>query len=166
MRNTIERIVNQCNSDILLKLVKHIKGSSSAPSSPSTIMGSPLIQNQSSVIDAFVIYSDADLINLNNVIQRIEVAEGACSDKDIKNLNLKRCTELISFVAHRNSLQFIKELKLVGFSRLETVKIESGCFSKAEQSKFELNSCLALKSVSIDNACFVDCVSVVFESEL
>lgn len=104
MRNTIERIVNQCNSDILLKLVKHIKGSSSAPSSPSTIMGSPPIQNQSSVIDAFVIYSDADLINLNNVIQRIEVAEGACSDKDIKNLNLKRCTELISFVAHRNSL--------------------------------------------------------------
>ena len=164
MRNTIERIVNQCNSDVLLKLVKHIKGSSSAPSSPSTIMGSSPIQNQSSVLDAFVIYSDADLINLNNVIQRIEVAEGACSDKDIKNL--KRCTELISFVAHRNSLQFIKELKLVGFSRLETVKIESGCFSKAEQSKFELNSCLALKSVSIGNACFVDCVSVVFESEL
>ena len=112
-----------------------------------------------------MIYSDADLINLSSVIQRIEVAEGACSDKDIKSLNLKRCTELISFVAHRNSLQFIKELKLVGFSRLEIVKIESGCFSKAEQSKFEMSNCLALKSVSIGNACFVDCVSVVFESE-
>ena len=153
MRNTIERIVNQCNSDVLLKLVRLVKSSSP-------------IQNQSSISDAFVIYSDADLISLSNVIQRIEVADGACSDKDIKSLNLKRCTELISFVAHNNSLQFIQELKLVGFSRLEIVKIESGCFSKAEQSKFEMSNCLALKSVSIGNACFVDCVSVVFESEL
>lgn len=166
MRNTIERIVNQCNSDVLLKLVKLVKSPSPALSSPSTIIGSPPNQNQSSVSDAFVIYSDADLISLSSVIQHIEVAEGACSDKDIKSLNLKRCTELVSFVAHRDSLQFIKEFKLVGFSRLEIVKIESGCFSKAKQSMFEMSNCLVLKSVSIDNACFVDCVSVVFESEL
>lgn len=185
MKGAIERIVNNGNSDVLVELVQRIKNphpDSPPPIDPMTnlvvIPPPPPPQSippppQPIVTpppppppppSSFVIYSDKELVSLNNSVKHIVVAEGACSDKDIKVLNLNRCKELVSFVAHRYSLQYIRELKMVGFSKLETVKIESNSFSLEKQGKFELSNCPKLSSVSIEDHCFEHCTMVVFDS--
>ena len=84
-------------------------------------------------------------------------------------------------------LQFVKELKLVGFGLLESVSFGSKCFTKTLSGCFEVSNCLKLRSlkmgdgccvkwssfvmkncgveeVSIGDGCFVNCENTVFEN--
>ena len=113
---------------------------------------------------------------------------GACNDPSIIEWNLSLFVELRVLCIGDNCVQFVSELKLVGFVKLETVKIGLHCFSGVLRGSFEVSGCAQLKSVNVGSGscvnwttftmkdceaveevviceeCFVTCEITVFES--
>ena len=135
-----------------------------------------------------VVNSDEDMIRMDNSIEVIRVSNGACNDPDIEEWSLKCSSRLRELVLCDDCLQYVCELKLVGFASLEKVEIGMKCFSRSEEGVFEVSECNKLKSVRMGNGCcvswgsftledcsvqevrigdgcFVSCEKTVFESE-
>ena len=131
---------------------------------------------------------DDDLFEVDDRTEAIEVRDGVCGDCDIQKWDLSECERLVELVVGNGCVEYVRELRLVGFARLERVMIGSNCFCKSDGGCFEVSGCGALKrvvvgdgccmtwsefvlkdcgveEVSIGDGCFVNCENVVFESE-
>lgn len=113
-----------------------------------------------------VIRSDDDLMEMDEEAGRVEVMNGACNDRDITFWKLSCQSTLKQLVVGDECLQYVKELKLEGFVKLEKVEIGEKCFCLGSECVFEVRECEKLESVRIGDGSFVDVVSVVFEGEL
>ena len=138
--------------------------------------------------NALLVKKDDDLFEVDDRTEAIEVRDGVCGDCDIQKWDLSECERLVELVVGNGCVEYVRELRLVGFARLERVMIGSNCFCKSDGGCFEVSGCGALKrvvvgdgccmtwsefvlkdcgmeEVSIGDGCFVNCENVVFESE-
>ena len=135
-----------------------------------------------------IVKNDEDLGGMDATIEVIRVMNGVCNDPDVEEWNLNDCSsKLKELVLGDNCLQFVKKMKLVGFTSLEKVVFGTGCFSNSEDGLLEVSDCKELRSfkvgagccvdwssfvmkncgvveVSIGDGCFVNCENTVFES--
>ena len=135
-----------------------------------------------------IVKNDEDLGGMDVAIEVIRVMNGVCNDPDVEEWNLNDCSsKLKELVLGDNCLQFVKKMKLVGFTSLEKVVFGTGCFSNSEDGLLEVSDCKELRSfkvgagccvdwssfvmkncgveeVSIGDGCFVNCENTVFES--
>ena len=102
-----------------------------------------------------VVNSDEDMIRMDKSTEVIRVSNGACNDPDIEEWALKCSSRLRELVLCDDCLQYVCELKLVGFVSLEKVEIGMKCFSRSEEGVFEVSECNKLKSVRMGNGCCV-----------
>ena len=136
-----------------------------------------------------IVKKDEDLVGLDVGNEVIRVMNGVCNDPDIEEWSLDDCSSrLRELVLGDDCLQYVSELKLVGFASLERVEIGMRCFCESEGGLFEVSGCKSLKivkvgdgscvdwsgfvmkncgveEVSIGDGCFVSCEKSVFESE-
>ena len=136
-----------------------------------------------------IVKNDEDLGGMDVAIEVIRVMNGVCNDPDVEGWNLNDCSSrLRELVLGNDCLQYVKKMKLVGFASLEKAEFGMRCLCKSEGGEFEVSECKRLKSVkmgdgccedwnsftlkncgvaevSIGDGCFVNCESVVFESE-
>ena len=181
MKDSIERIVKNGNSSLLLQLAKRV--GNAAPSKATTestnvvamtMLNHPLGEKMK-MKARVVIEKSVDLVEGDGSTEGIEVRSGACNEPSIVKWRLDVYSGL-------------KELVLSGFARLESVEIGVRCFSSSFDGEMEVSGCDALKrvvvgdgccerwssfvmrhcnsmqEVSIGDGCFVRCENVVFES--
>ena len=197
MRDAVERITRKGHSAVLRRLISRIPGvpseySDSDSDSDSDTPETNLIRLTSipsiSKSKVLVIKSAKDLQTRRSGIEEIQMNAGACNDPSIIEWNLSLLVELRVLCIGDNCVQFVSELKLVGFVKLETVKIGLHCFSGVSSGSFEVSGCTQLKSVNVGSGscvnwttftmkdceaveevviceeCFVTCEITVFES--
>ena len=140
-------------------------------------------------VHTLIVKNDEDLGGMDVAIEVIRVMNGVCNDPDVEGWNLNDCSSrLRELVLGNDCLQYVKKMKLVGFASLEKAEFGMRCLCKSEGGEFEVSECKRLKSVkmgdgccedwnsfalkncgvaevSIGDGCFVNCESVVFESE-
>ena len=90
--------------------------------------------------------------------------EGVGDNADLDVWRLDECAVLRELVVGNGCVTFVRELRLVGFERLEKVEVGDGCFSQASGGVFELVNCPRLRSVRIGDGSFVKAVRAAFES--
>lgn len=139
--------------------------------------------------NALLVKEDDDLFEVDERTEAIEVRDGVCGDCDIQKWDLSECERLVELVVGSGCVEYVRELRLVGFARLERVVIGANCFCKSDGgcfeasgceklkrvvvgdgccvkwSEFVLRDCDSLQEVSVGDGCFVRCEKVVFESE-
>ena len=135
-----------------------------------------------------IVKKDEDLVGLDVGNEVIRVMNGVCNDPDIEEWSLNDCSSrLRELVLGDDCLQYVSELKLVGFGSLEKVEMGMRCFCESEGGLFEVSGCKRLRSVkvgggscvkwssfvmrncgveevSIGDGCFANCENTVFES--
>ena len=194
MKDAIERIVKNGNSSTLYELAKRV--GNAAPSKATTesmnvvnvvamtMLNHPVGEKTRRV----VIEKSGDLNEGDGSTEWIEVKSGACNDPSVVKWRLDVYSGLKELVVGDDCLQYVKELVLSGFARLESVAIGMRCFSSSFDGEMEVSGCGALKrvvvgdgccerwssfvvrncdslqEVSIGDGCFVRCENVVFES--
>ena len=191
----MDRIVKNGNSSLLLQLAKRV--GNAAPSKATTesmnvvamtMLNHPVAQKAQKMKGRVVIEKSGDLVEGNGSTEGIEVRSGACNEPSVVKWRLDVYSGLKELVVGDDCLQYVKELVLSGFTRLESVEIGMRCFSSSFDGEMEVSSCDALKrvvvgdgccerwssfvtrhcdslqEVSIGDGCFVRCENVVFES--
>ena len=197
VKDSIDRIRNKGNSSLLLQLAEKVGNAVDSKNpegfrvdAPSvnvvgmSVVNKPMVKPKRV---ALVMNTDEDFFKVNGNVTAIEMKNGLCNDSQIQRWNVRVFSKLTELVVGDNCLQFVKELKLVGFGLLESVSFGSKCFTKALNGCFEVSGCGALKSVkmgdgccakwssfvmkncgmeevSIGDGCFVNCENTVFES--
>ena len=150
---------------------------------PVTVINKPIeYENE------LVVKEDEDIYDANSTTERIVVKNGVSNHPDIYEWDLSECERLVELVVGNDCLQYLNEWKLSGLKCLEKVEFGGGCMCKSEGGAFEVSECEKLRSVvvgggccvnwssftlkncevvevSIGDGCFVNCESVVFESE-
>ena len=150
---------------------------------PVTVINKPIeYENE------LVVKEDEDIYDADSTTERIVVKNGVSNHPDIYEWDLSECERLVELVVGNDCLQYLNEWKLSGLKCLEKVEFGGGCMCKSEGGAFEVSECEELKSVvvgggccvnwssftlkncevvevSIGDGCFVNCESVVFESE-
>ena len=150
---------------------------------PVTVINKPMeYENE------LVVKEDEDIYDADSTTERIVVKNGVSNHPDIYEWDLSECERLVELVVGNDCLQYLNEWKLSGMKCLEKVEFGGGCMCKSEGGAFEVSECEELKSVvvgggccvnwssftlkncevvevSIGDGCFVNCESVVFESE-
>lgn len=111
----------------------------------------------------------ASLISLDSTVSQILVAS-CVSDRDLTVLDLTRFSQLRRLVIGDNCFQFVKELRLIGFQELVSVKIGCQCFATStvfmngdSRCDFYLKNCPKLQYLTIDGFSFAN--ASVFEIE-
>ena len=189
----MDRIVKNGNSSLLLQLAKRV--GNAAPSKATTesmnvvamtMLNKPLGEKAQKT--RVVIEKRADLVEGDGSTEGIEVRSGACNDPSVVKWRLDAYSGLKELVVGDDCLQYVSELVLSGFVRLESVEIGMRCFSSSFDGEMEVSGCDALKQVvvgdgccecwssfvmrncdsmqevSIGDGCFVRCENAVFES--
>ena len=199
MRDAAERIVNAGNSALLLELAKRIGNVVKAEESGSGVVSENVVamtrigqeRNEAGLKNnahTLVVKRDDDLGGMDAAIEVVRVMNGVCNDPDVEEWSLDDCSSrLRELVLGDDCLQYVSELKLVGFGSLEKVEMGMRCFCESEGGLFEGSGCKKLKSVkvgdgscvdwsgfvmkdcgvievSIGDGCFVNCENTVFES--
>ena len=199
MKDAAERIVNAGNSWLLLEMAKRIgnvvkeEESGSGVVSENVVAMTRIGQEYDEVglksnAHTLVVKKDEDLVGLNAGNEVIRVMNGVCNDPDIEEWSLNDCSShLRELVLGDDCLQYVSELKLVGFASLERVEMGMRCFCESDGGLFEVSGCKRLRSVkvgdgscvdwsgfvvkdcgveevSIGDGCFVNCENTVFES--
>ena len=190
----MDRIVKNGNSSTLYELAKRV--GNAAPSKATTesmnvvamtMLNHPLGEKMK-MKARVVIEKSADLVEGDGSTEGIEVRSGACNEPSIVKWRLDVYSGLKELVVGDDCLQYVKELVLSGFARLESVAIGMRCFSSSFDGEMEVSGCGALKrvvvgdgccerwssfvvrncdslqEVSIGDGCFVRCENAVFES--
>ena len=190
----MDRIVKNGNSSLLLQLAKRL--GNAAPSKATTesmnvvamtMLNHPMGE-KTKMKARVVIEKSVDLVEGDGSTEGIEVRSGACNEPSVVKWRLDVYSGLKELVVGDDCLQYVKELVLSGFARLESVEIGMHCFSSSFDGEMEVSSCDALKrvvvgdgccecwssfvmrncdslqEVSIGDGCFVRCENVVFES--
>ena len=189
----MDRIVKNGNSSLLLQLAKRV--GNAAPSKATTesmnvvamtMLNHPMGE-KTKMKARVVIEKSADLVEGDGSTEGIEVKSGACNEPSVVKWRLDVYSGLKELVVGDDCLQYVKELVLSGFARLESVEIGVRCFSSSFDGEMEVSGCDALKrvvvgdgccerwssfvmrncdslqEVSIGDGCFVRCENVVFE---
>ena len=200
MKDAAERIVNAGNSWILLEMAKRIgnvvkeEESGSGVVSENVVAMTQIGQEFDEVglknnEHTLIVKKDEDLVGLDAGNEVIRVMNGVCNDPDIEEWSLNDCSSrLRELVLGDDCLQYVSELKLVGFGSLERVEMGMRCCCESDGGVFEVSGCERLRSVkvgdgscvdwsgfvmkdcgveevSIGDGCFVNCENTVFESE-
>ena len=190
----MDRIVKNGNSSLLLQLAKRV--GNAAPSKATTesmnvvamtMLNHPMGE-KTKMKARVVIEKSVDLVEGDGSTEGIEVKSGACNEPSVVKWRLDVYSGLKELVVGDDCLQYVKELVLSGFARLESVEIGVRCFSSSFDGEMEVSGCDALKrvvvgdgccerwssfvmrhcnslqEVSIGDGCFVRCENTVFES--
>ena len=199
MKDAAERIVNAGISWILLEMAKRIGNVVKEEESGSGVVSENVVAmtrigqefdevGLKSNEHTLIVKKDEDLVGLNAGNEVIRVMNGVCNDPDIEEWSLNDCSShLRELVLGDDCLQYVSELKLVGFASLERVEMGMRCFCESDGGLFEVSGCKRLRSVkvgdgscvdwsgfvvkdcgveevSIGDGCFVNCENTVFES--
>ena len=197
MKDSIERIVKNGNSSTLYELAKRVGNAAASKATTEsmnvvamTMLNHPLGEKtQKTQKTRVVIEKRADLVEGDGSTEGIEVRSGACNEPSVVKWRLDAYSGLKELVVGDDCLQYVSELVLSGFARLERVEIGMRCFSSSFDGEMEVSGCEKLRSVvvgdgccerwssfvmrncgvieevSIGDGCFVRCENVVFESE-
>ena len=89
-----------------------------------------------------IVKKDEDLVGLDVGNEVIRVMNGVCNDPDIEEWSLNDCSSrLRELVLGDDCLQFVSELKLVGFASLVRVEMGMRCFCESEGGLFVVSGC-------------------------
>ena len=190
----MERIVKNGNSSLLLQLVERV--GNAAPSKARTesmnvvamtMLNHPMGE-KTKMKERVVIEKSVDLVEGDGSTEGIEVRSGACNEPSVVRWRLDAYSGLKELLLGDDCLQYVRELVLSGFARLERVTIGMRCFSSSFDGEMEVSGCEKLRSVvvgdgccerwssfvmrncdslqevSIGDGCFVRCENTVFES--
>ena len=194
MKDSIERIVKNGNSSTLYELAKRVGNAAASKATTEsmnvvamTMLNHPLGEKAQKT--RVVIEKGGDLVEGDDSTEGIEVKSGACNEPSVVKWRLDAYSGLKELVVGDDCLQYVSELVLSGFARLERVEIGMRCFSSSSDGEMEVSGCDALKrvvvsdgccerwssfvmrncdslqEVSIGDGCFVRCENTVFESE-
>ena len=199
MRDAAERLVKAGNSALLLELAKRIGNVVKEEESGSGVVSENVVAMTrigeafdevalKSIAHTLIVKNDEDLGGMDAAIEVVRVMNGVCNDPDVEEWSLDDCSSrLRELVLGDDCVQYVSELKLVGFGSLEKVEMGMRCFCESEGGLFEGSGCKKLKSVkvgdgscvdwsgfvmkdcgvievSIGDGCFVNCENTVFES--
>ena len=200
MKDAAERIVRNGKSSLLLQLADRIGNVVKEEESGSGVVSENVVamtrigqefdeMGLKSNEHTLIVKKDEDLVGLDAGNEVIRVMNGVCNDPDIEEWSLSDCSlRLRELVLGNDCLQYVSELKLVGFGSLEKVEIGMRCCCESDGGCFEASGCKRLRSVkvgdgscvdwsefvmkncgveevSIGDSCFVNCENTVFESE-
>ena len=150
MKDSVERIRNAGNSELLVRLAE--KGGIVSPS-PDDVVGKGVVR------------CNNDFLALDEKVEGIKVRNGVCNNEAFEEWEVDEYVRLRELIVGDECFQFVKDLRIVGLNALEKVEIGKQCFCKASGGVFEMRDCAKLESVKIGDDSFVGVVSVVFESE-
>ena len=150
MKDSVERIRNAGNSELLVRLAE--KGGIVSPS-PDDKEGKGVVR------------CNNDFLALDENVEVIKVRNGVCNNEAFEEWEMNEYVRLRELIVGDECFQYVKDLRIVGLNALEKVEIGKQCFCKASGGVFEMRDCERLKSVKIGDGSFVDVVSVAFESE-
>ena len=158
MKDAIERIVKNGNSSTLYELAKRV--GNAAPSKATTesmnvvamtMLNHPLGEKAQKT--RVVIEKSGDLVEGDDSTEGIEVKSGACNEPSVVKWRLDAYSGLKELVVGDDCLQYVSELVLSGFARLERVEIGMRCFSSSSDGEMEVSGCGALKRVVVSDGC-------------
>ena len=105
------------------------------------------------------VHSVDDLMRMEVVI----VDANACNDTSLTVLDLSSFSNLKVFEVGDYSFAFVKEVKLIGLSKLESVMIGENCFTKCKNDRgndpnrhFYLKNCERLRELKMGSGSFSD----------
>ena len=168
MKDSVERIVRDGKSSLLLQLADRIGNVVKEEESGSGVVSENVVAmtrigeefdevGLKNNAHTLIVKNDEDLVGLDVGNEVIRVMNGVCNDPDIEGWNLNDCSSrLRELVLGNDCLQYVKKLKLVGFGNLEKVEMGTGCYSESESGLFEVSGCERLRSVVIGSGCCVD----------
>ena len=200
MKDAAERIVRNGKSSLLYELADRIGNVVKEEESGSGVVSENVVAmtrigqefdevGLKSNEHTLIVKKDEDLVGLDAGNEVIRVMNGVCNDPDIEEWSLNDCSSrLRELVLGDDCLQYVCELKLVGFGSLEKVGMGMRCCCESDGGLFEASGCKRLRSVkvgdgscvewsgfvmrdcgveevSIGDGCFMNCENAVFESE-
>ena len=199
MKDAAERIVRNGKSSLLLQLADRIGNVVKEEERGNEVVSENVVAmtrigeefdevGLKSNEHTLIVKKDEDLVGLDAGNEVIRVMNGVCNDPDIEEWSLNDCSSrLRELVLGDDCLQYVSELKLVGFGCLEKVEIGMRCCCESDGGCFEVSDCKRLRSVkvgdgrcvdwsefvmkdcgveevSIGDGCFMNCENTVFES--
>ena len=167
MKDSVERIRNAGNSDLLVSLVKRVgEGRSVTVDNPSEVNVDPAtVIEPVNIAGRVIVKCNKDFLSLEEDVEVIEVKNGMCNNEAFEEWEMSEYVRLKELIVGDECFQFVKDLRIVGLNALEKVEIGRQCFCKASGGVFEMRNCEKVKSVKIGDGSFVSVVRVVFESE-
>ena len=176
MKDAAERIVRNGKSSLLLQLADRIGNVVKEEESGSGVVSENVVAmtrigqefdevGLKSNEHTLIVKKDEDLVGLDAENEVIRVMNGVCNDPDIEEWSLNDCSSrLRELVLGDDCLQYVSELKLVGFGSLETVEIGMRCFCESDGGCFEASGCKRLRSVKVGDGSCVDWSSFVMKN--
>ena len=117
------------------------------------------------------ICSKNEVLSLDSTVTRIVVEKGCCNDAEISVWNLNRFLFLRELVVGDESFMYVKEVKLIGLSELESVEIGMNSFTRSKNGygqdpnrHFYLKNCPKLKSLKMGRYSFSDYTVIEIEN--
>ena len=158
MKDSIERIVKNGNSSTLYELAKRVGNAAASKATTEsmnvvamTMLNHPLGEKAQKT--RVVIEKSGDLVEGDDSTEGIEVKSGACNEPSVVKWRLDAYSGLKELVVGDDCLQYVSELVLSGFARLERVEIGMRCFSSSSDGEMEVSGCGALKRVVVSDGC-------------
>ena len=100
---------------------------------------------------------------LHNHVEELRVIDGCCNEEGLKELDLSGFVSLRELKVGNECFEYVKEVKLIGLSELESVEIGMNSFTQHKKGygndanrHFYLKNCPKLKSLKIDHHSFSD----------
>ena len=121
-----------------------------------------------------VVTSQKEFDKLSKYSQHISFAKESCNENTFTNLDFSRFSNLQSIEVGDNSLMYVKNVKIDGLSKLETINIGQNSFtehrngydSNSQDNSFVVKNCDSLESLSIDRYSFSNYNSFIVESKI
>ena len=95
-----------------------------------------------------------DFIGLPPEVEHLTVEANCCNEDGFVTLDLTRFHNLKRLHVMDGSLKKVKDLKLDGLTKLESIEVGKDCFSEAASGTFEVKNCESLKTIAIGESCF------------
>ena len=164
MKDSIDRIVKNGNSELLLELTKRVGNATSSEAmtesmnvvAVTTLNKLMTQENKMKAEHVFRIDDVDDLFIVKPDTETITMKSGLCNDPDIVEWKLEVYPGLRKLVVADNCLQFVKGFELRGFKCLEKVEIGMRCFTSSFDGKMEVMDCGVLRSVNLGEGCCVN----------
>ena len=154
----MDRIVKNGNSSTLYELAKRVGNAAASKATTEsmnvvamTMLNHPLGEKAQKT--RVVIEKSGDLVEGDDSTEGIEVKSGACNEPSVVKWRLDAYSGLKELVVGDDCLQYVSELVLSGFARLERVEIGMRCFSSSSDGEMEVSGCGALKRVVVSDGC-------------
>ena len=91
---------------------------------------------------------------LPGALTSLIITANTSDDVGFVTLDLTRFHNLKRLHVMDGSLKKVKDLKLDGLAKLESIEVGKDCFSKAVSGTFEVKNCESLKTIAIGESCF------------